>query len=879
MKPPSRNLLEKQNSVFTESVKGESGISPRHRVRRAASWVLCLRSKMVVALLPAILAAARHAHAALPPPIAQEAFLKGIIPQRTRELAEFGRAVAVSGNTVVVGAPRESAYDTLGFYEAGAAYVFVRNGVTWQLQAHLKGSNTDDADSFGWSLALSGDWLIVGAPGESSQAFASGAAYIFERTGTNWIERAYLKAPAPKEGDRFGVSVSTAGDTVVVGANQEAASGTDPGGNPQFITNPGAAYVFAHSAAQGWKQQASLRPSNAGPGDLFGTSVAITGGTVVVGAPGESSNFAGVQNTASSSPQQDNNSANGSGAAYVFTRNETTWTQQAYLKASNGGAGDAFGISVAADANTIVVGAWNEDNDGTFEDLTGSGAAYVFTSAGGAWSQQALLRASNPEPGDGFGVSVAVAGNAVTVGAFHEASDADGVNGDESNNQAYSAGAAYLFDRSGTPAQWNQSAYVKASHSDRAESFGSAVALSQDTLVAGAFYEGVFSESFGYPEAGAAYVFARAGSRGPKIAVEQLEGATLSSGISRVDWGNQAVGGNIFDADRGFVIKNIGGSDLAGLEISLDGPNASDFLASPISQRLSPGESTNLYLLMTPTALGARSAMLHVISNDNDESSFDIALTGFGVPRIIRPCDRDEECVLSLLAGCFLRFETLAPAEVDVPASMPLGSFYALQSLMNQTEAGRRWTGLYWRHTGEIVQIVRGNSALGMAAQQVLVDFHPALAALLTGKGSSAHITQPMIDRLNQVWNSFAAEGSPALRATLTAERARFDGFQAFVGKSFSEWAALLQVPAPEKPFLQAFHPLRAPGRFRVQANSIPGLAYSLWRSPDPATAGWTRVADAGVSLGLDGVELLDANAVAGNLFYQVRAEAAVSAP
>ncbi|MBI1841661.1 MAG: hypothetical protein HYR88_12530, partial [Verrucomicrobia bacterium] len=160
-------------------------------------------------------------------------------------------------------------------------------------------------------------------------------------------------------------------------------------------------------------------------------------------------------------------------------------------------------------------------------------------------------------------------------------------------------------DRSGTPAQWNQSAYVKASHSDRAESFGSAVALSQDTLVAGAFYEGVFSESFGYPEAGAAYVFARAGSRGPKIAVEQLEGATLSSGISRVDWGNQAVGGNIFDADRGFVIKNIGGSDLAGLEISLDGPNASDFLASPISQRLSPGESTNLYLLMTPTAPGS----------------------------------------------------------------------------------------------------------------------------------------------------------------------------------------------------------------------------------------------------------------------------------
>jgi len=198
-------------------------------------------------------------------------------------------------------------------------------------------------------------------------------------------------------------------------------------------------------------QQAYLKASNTEAGDLFG-SVAVSGDTVVVGAAFESSNASGVDGN------QNNNSASESGAAYVFVRGGTSWTQQAYLKASNTGGpgefptGDQFGFSVAVSGDIVVVGAFYESSNATGvngnekdNSAYASGAAYVFVRNGTNWSQQAYLKASNTDQGDGFGGSVAVSGDTAVVGAHSEASGATGVNGDQSDNSAFLSGAAYVY--------------------------------------------------------------------------------------------------------------------------------------------------------------------------------------------------------------------------------------------------------------------------------------------------------------------------------------------------------------------------------------------------------------------------------------------------
>ena len=229
-------------------------------------------------------------------------------------------------------------------------------------------------------------------------------------------------------------------------------------------------------------QQAYLKASNTGPGDLFSTAIAFDGDTLVVGAPFEDSNVTG--NPA-------DNTASGSGAVYVFTKSAGVWSQQAYLKASNIGAGDNFGTSVALDGDTLVVGSPFESSNATGvngnqadNSASGSGAVYVFTRSGGVWSQQAYLKASNAEAGDNFGTSVALNGNMLVVGSPFESSNATGVNGNQADNSASGSGAVYVFTRS--VGVWSQQAYVKASNTEAGDQFGKSVALSGETLVVGA---------------------------------------------------------------------------------------------------------------------------------------------------------------------------------------------------------------------------------------------------------------------------------------------------------------------------------------------------------------------------------------------------------
>ena len=265
-------------------------------------------------------------------------------------------------------------------------------------------------------------------------------------------------------------------------------------------------------------QQAYLKASNTGESDRFGDSVSVSGNTVVIGASWEGSGATGVDG------DENDNSVPFSGAAYVFVRNGATWSQQAYLKASNTGFDDEFGSSVSISGDTIVVGAFGEDSgathvngDGTDDSAVDSGAAYVFVRSGTSWSQQAYLKASNTDAGDHFGLSVSVSGDAVVVGARDEDSSATGVDGNQDNNSAPGAGAAYVFVRSGT--SWSQQAYLKASNAEASEWFGDAVAVSADTIVVGARYEdsgavGVDGDQSDNSEgnSGAAYVFVRNGT-------------------------------------------------------------------------------------------------------------------------------------------------------------------------------------------------------------------------------------------------------------------------------------------------------------------------------------------------------------------------------
>jgi len=233
-------------------------------------------------------------------------------------------------------------------------------------------------------------------------------------------------------------------------------------------------------------QQAYLKAPNGDAGDLLGQwSVAISGDTVVVGTPLESSNATGVNG------DQNNNSASASGAAYVFVRNGTNWTHQAYLKASNTEAYDEFGYWVAISGDTVVVGAIRESSNATGVNgyqsnntASSSGAAYVFVRRGTNWSQQAYLKASNTGTFDRFGGSVSVSGDTIVVGAAGESSSATGVNGNQNDNSAIQAGAAYVFVRNGT--NWTQQAYLKASNAEAIDAFGDAVAVSGDTVVVAA---------------------------------------------------------------------------------------------------------------------------------------------------------------------------------------------------------------------------------------------------------------------------------------------------------------------------------------------------------------------------------------------------------
>ncbi len=344
--------------------------------------------------------------------------------------------------------------------------------------AKLFAADGAPSDSFGASVAVSGDTVVIGAFGGDDNGSQSGAAYVFVRSAGLWSRQAKLLALDGAAGDLFGISVAVAGDTVVIGADRDDDAGA----------SSGSAYVFTRTAGV-WVQQAKLTAADDTAEDAFGISVAVAGDTVVIGAFG------------------DDDAGSLSGSAYVFTRMGSSWSQQAKLAAADGTAFDQFGNSVAVSGDTAVIGAFGDDETGIF-----SGSAYVFARTGSSWSQQAKFTAATAAVSNRFGTSVAVAGNTAVIGASGDDDDAGS-----------RSGSAYVFTRSGSG--WSQQAKLTAADGAVHDRFGISVAVSGDTAVIGAF-----GDDDAGTDSGSAYVFAP----NPAItALEQLIATVMSFNLQQ----------------------------------------------------------------------------------------------------------------------------------------------------------------------------------------------------------------------------------------------------------------------------------------------------------------------------------------------------------
>jgi hypothetical protein len=367
----------------------------------------------------------------------------------------FGYSVGISGDYVVVGEGNNGLY--------GNAYIFKNDGTNWLQQAELNASDPTIGKNFGDSVAINGDTAIIGAPGDNQWA---GAAYIFTRTGTTWTQQAKLQASDGALGDEFGFSVALSGDTAAIGASYAGNGWT------------GQAYVFSRSGTS-WTEQTELFASDGEPQDQFGWSISVSGNTVVVGSIYDDGR---------------------TGSAYVYTRAGTTWTQQQRLTASDAALEDAFGASVSIDGNTTVIGAGWKD--------TFIGAAYVYTRTGTTWTQQQKINASDGANGDEFGTAVSISGDSIVVGARF-------VN--------VWTGAAYIFERTGTT--WTQEQRINASDGTYFDQFAWAVGIDHNYVICGAPGEPS-------PYVGSAYIFMKPIPKEPILSISIKSGFGIEVTVS-----------------------------------------------------------------------------------------------------------------------------------------------------------------------------------------------------------------------------------------------------------------------------------------------------------------------------------------------------------
>lgn len=547
-------------------------------------------------------------------PLAAETVQQAYLKSPTTSASDwFSRAVAISGDTAVVGAW----YDSSVAFNAGAVFIYVRTGGTWTLQQTLRPSNTRFCANFGGAVAISGDTVVVGARLERSgstgvngnqlneECGSSGAAYVFTRSGGTWTQEAYLKASNTGTADYFGSSVAVSGDTIVVGATGEdcRSTGVNALQSDNSSSNAGAAYVFRKSAGT-WEQEAYLKASNTAAEELFGWGVALDGATLVVSAAQERGNPDGSKGTVES------------GAAYVFRRQGGSWSQQAYLKSPQPSKDGLFGNGVAVSGDTVVVGESGGSASRDGERIAASGTAHVFRETPGGWQHDAILTASNAGAGHAFGEKVGIDGDRIIVGAPRESGDASGVDGDPADQRGIASGAAYLFER-GSTGDWLESGYLKASNNGAGDQFGRDVAVSGDSMMVASWYEDSsatnvdgFQDYEGAANSGAAYVFGPAGSASAaRMAVRPggegsiSSGATLSLGVTPAGTPRELA----------FHIANTGGTALTGLSAAIESDAWGVFsIVSQPEGTVAPGESGVCVVRFLSPSAGGKQAVLRI---------------------------------------------------------------------------------------------------------------------------------------------------------------------------------------------------------------------------------------------------------------------------
>jgi len=346
----------------------------------------------------------------------------------------FGYSVAISGDYAIVGAVIGNDDDG---EDSGSAYIFIRDdNADWTQQAKLIASDAASDDWFGISVSISGDYAIVGAWYNNSNGNRSGSAYIFVRDGDDWTEQSRLTANDAAAGDQFGSSVSICGNFVIVGAPHNDDDGA----------SSGSAYIFVRDGND-WTQHTILTANDADANDQFGSSVSISGNFAIVGAP-----------------LNDDDGTN-AGSAYIFVRDgDEDWTQQTKLTANDAEDGNYFGDAVSINGNYVCVGAYPDDGY--------SGSAYIFVRDNVDWTQQAKLTASDAAAGDFFGLSVSTNGDYAVIGAYRN------------NDDGQISGSAYIFIRD--DADWTEQQKLTANDAEAGDQYGLAVAISSDYAVVGA---------------------------------------------------------------------------------------------------------------------------------------------------------------------------------------------------------------------------------------------------------------------------------------------------------------------------------------------------------------------------------------------------------
>ena len=405
----------------------------------------------------------------------------------------FGSSVAISGDYAIVGAMYANDTTDANGSDDGAAYIFMRSGSGWIQQQKIVAGDGGYSAEFGVSVAISGDYAIVGAHNQSSDATGSnfvnhaGAAYIFVRSGSTWVLQQKIVASDRDNFDLFGGSVAISGDYAIVGALRDAYNG---------YVYIGSAYIFVRNDST-WTQQQKVIPTEGDNNNRFGSSVAISGDHAIVGCPGYSYNGA-------------------RGAAFIFKRNGTTWPLQQRIQVSPVTYFNQFGYSVAISEDHVIVGAPDEDQ--VSSQSLYIGAAYIFVRNGNTWSQQQRLAASDAANNDYFGVSVGISGDHAIVGAYKEDHDETG------GNTLSEAGSAYIFLRSETT--WTQLQKIVASDRAAGDQFGGSVAIDGDHAMVGASMED--EDEFGnntLADAGSAYFLANGTAQVVSLSLELwLEG-------------------------------------------------------------------------------------------------------------------------------------------------------------------------------------------------------------------------------------------------------------------------------------------------------------------------------------------------------------------